>query len=413
MKRISNIFDKIVDINNIECADENARKGKTRTHGVKLHDRNRETNIFNIQKSLADLTYKTSEYSIFKIYEPKEREIYRLPYYPDRIVHHTLMNYLEPIWEKVFIAHSYACRKNKGIHKAVVDIKKVLRKDKDNTKYCLKLDIRKFYPSIDHDILKTIIRKKLKDKKLLVILDEIIDSAPGVPIGNYLSQYFANLYLTYFDHWIKETKKVRYYFRYADDIVIFHKDKQFLHNLLKDIEVYLNDNLKLKVKPNHQVFPLDSRGLDFVGYRFYHTLTLLRKSIKYNLCKSVSKLSKAKRSREYVRRKLCSYFGWVKFCDAINLCKKIINPLCESYNLTTPECIVTKKSIISNLIAKPLRFVTSKIYDSYIKLYVVINKIFSTNTKSTRLLRLLIESNLKGYPFVTLYKKNNRYEITV
>lgn len=413
MKRISNVFDKIVDINNITYADENARRGKTRTYGVRLHDRNREINLYKIQESLTNLSYKTSEYSIFKIYEPKEREIYRLPYYPDRIVHHTLMNYLEPIWENVFIAHSYACRKNKGIHKAVVDIKKVLRKDKDNTKHCLKLDIRKFYPSIDHDILKTIIRKKLKDKKLLITLDEIIDSAPGVPIGNYLSQYFANLYLTYFDHWVKETKKVKYYFRYADDIVVLHKDKQFLHNLLKDMKVYLNDNLKLKIKSNHQVFPLDSRGLDFVGYKFYHSHTLLRKTIKYNLCKSVSKLSKAKRLRECVRRKLCSYFGWVKFCNAINLCGKIINPLCKIYNLTTPEYIVSKKSIISNLIAKPFRFVTSKIYDKYVKLYLVTNKLYSTNTKSIKLLRLLMESNMKGYPFVILYKKNNRYEITV
>ena len=133
---------------------------------------------------------------------------------------------------KIFIAHTYACRKNKGIHKAAQDIKKVLRKDVVNTQYCLKLDIKKFYPSIDHEILKSIVRRKIKDTKVLKLLDEIIDSAPGVPIGNYLSQYFANLYLAYFDHWIKECKKIKYYFRYADDIVIFSKNKESLLTLI-------------------------------------------------------------------------------------------------------------------------------------------------------------------------------------
>lgn len=151
---------------------------------------------------------------------------------------------------------TYLClQKNKGIHKAAQDIKRVLRKDTVNTQYCLKLDIKKFYPSIDHEILKSIVRRKIKDTRVLKLLDEIIDSAPGVPIGNYLSQYFANLYLAYFDHWIKECKKIKYYFRYADDIVIFSKDKESLHTLIKVIIEYLNINLKLTVKSNYQVFP--------------------------------------------------------------------------------------------------------------------------------------------------------------
>ena len=149
MKRVSNIFEGIINYNNILYADEKARKGKLHSYGVKHHDRNRERNLHKLQDALTNLTYKTSEYSLFTIHEPKERLIYRLPYFPDRIAHHTLMNYLEPIWEKIFIAHTYACRKNKGIHKAAQDIKKVLRKDVVNTQYCLKLDIKKFYPSID------------------------------------------------------------------------------------------------------------------------------------------------------------------------------------------------------------------------------------------------------------------------
>lgn len=144
MKRISNIFEKITNYNNILYADEKARKGKIHTYGVIHHDKNRERNLHKLQNDLTNLTYKTSEYSLFTIYEPKERLIYRLPYFPDRIAHHTLMNYLEPIWEKIFIANTYACRKNKGIHKATQDIKKILRKDIVNTKYCLKLDIKNF-----------------------------------------------------------------------------------------------------------------------------------------------------------------------------------------------------------------------------------------------------------------------------
>ena len=118
----------------------------------------------------------------------------------------------------------------------------------------------KFYPSIDHEILKQVVRRKIKDKRLLWLLDEIIDSADGVPIGNYLSQYFANLYLAYFDHWIKEEKRIKYYYRYADDIVILGSDKNELHSLLHEIRAYLSDRLKLKVKRNYQVFPVDKSG---------------------------------------------------------------------------------------------------------------------------------------------------------
>lgn len=132
-------------------------------------------------------TYVTSKYKTFKIYEPKERIIFSLPYYPDRIIHHAIMNILEPIWVNIFIDNTYSCIKGRGIHKLAKDLKGDLQKDRENTKYCLKLDITKFYPSIDHDILKKIIRKKIKDKLLLVLLDSIIDSAEGVPIGNYLS----------------------------------------------------------------------------------------------------------------------------------------------------------------------------------------------------------------------------------
>lgn len=203
MKKWRNLFDKITDLNNIILAHHKARKNKTNRDDVRMVDKHTVEYCKNIQKMLMDETYRTSEYYTFKLYEPKERTIFKLPYYPDRIIHHAIMNILEPLWLNQLIPQTYSCIKKRGIHKALKDIRHDL-KDKENTKYCLKFDIRKFYPSIDHDTLKRIIRIKIADNKLLKLLDHIIDSSDGVPIGNYLSQFFANIYLSYFDHWVKE-----------------------------------------------------------------------------------------------------------------------------------------------------------------------------------------------------------------
>lgn len=323
MKRYNNLFDKIVSLDNLYEADKRARRQKSHRPEVMLFDKNKDNLLLDLQRKLINGEYETSEYYVFKIYEPKEREIFKLPYYPDRIVHHAIMNIMEPIWVSAFVKGTYSCIRNRGIHKALKDVKFAL-KDEVNTQYCLKLDIRKFYPSIDHDILKIIVRKKIKDKRLLNLLDEIIESAQGVPIGNYLSQFFANLYLTYLDHWIKEQKKVRYYFRYSDNIVILGRDKQELRNLLYDIQNYLNNKLKLSFNDNWQIFKVDSRGIDFVGYRVFHTHTLLRKRIKKKFCKKINKLNKKQNlDKDTYKQKICSYIGWIKYCNGRNLLNKM------------------------------------------------------------------------------------------
>lgn len=323
MKRYNNLFDKIVSLDNLYEADKRARRQKSHRPEVMLFDKNKDKLLLDLQRKLINGEYETSEYYVFKIYEPKEREIFKLPYYPDRIVHHAIMNIMEPIWVSAFIKGTYSCIRKRGIHKALKDVKFAL-KDEINTQYCLKLDIRKFCSSIDHDILKTIIRKKIKDKRLLSLLDEIIESAQGVPIGNYLSQFFANLYLTYLDHWIKEQKKVRYYFRYADDIVILGGDKQQLRDLFYNIQDYLNNKLKLNFKDNWQIFKVDSRGIDFVGYRVFHTHTLLRKRIKKRFCKKINKLNKKQNlDKDTYKQKICSYIGWIKYCNGRNLLNKM------------------------------------------------------------------------------------------
>jgi RNA-directed DNA polymerase len=316
MKRISNLYQQIISIENLQLADSIAQKGKKDQPGVIEHNKHAEADILLLHEMLKNKTYKTSAYTTFTIYEPKERLIFRLPFFPDRILHHAIMNILEPIFVATFTADTYSCIKNKGIHAAANAVKKALF-DEPNTQYCLKLDIKKFYPSVDHDILKQLLRRKLKDNDLLWLLDEIIDSTEGLPIGNYLSQYFANFYLSYFDHWLKEEKKVEYYFRYADDLVFLASNKPYLHQLLSDIDKYLTNNLKLTIKHNYQIFPVDARGIDFVGYVFYHTHTLLRKSIKQNFARML-KNNKNKQS-------IASYNGWAVHCDSKNLLKKMLH----------------------------------------------------------------------------------------
>jgi retron-type reverse transcriptase len=315
MKRSGNLFEKIVDLENLQVADAIARKGKKNQYGIQVHDRNRDINILALRESLLNKTYHTSPYTTFKVYEPKEREVFRLPYYPDRITHHAIMNVLEEIFVRSFTADTYSCIKGRGIHLAIRNLKRTLN-DHAGTTYCLKLDIKKFYPSVDHDILKSLLRRKFKDQDLLWLLDEIIDSAPGLPIGNYLSQYFANFYLTYFDHWLKEVKKVKNYFRYADDLVILSCDKQYLHSLLTDIKSYLDEHLKLQVKGNHQVFPVAARGIDFLGYVVFHTHIRLRKNIKQNMARKFKKNPN--------RQCVASYMGWVKHCNGKHLVKKLL-----------------------------------------------------------------------------------------
>lgn len=322
MKRIGNLYTKIYDLDNLYLAYSKAKTGKSKSKGVIQFESDLDNNILQIQKELIEQTYITSEYNVFTIRDPKERTIYSLPF-RDRVVQHAIMNIIESLWTSVFISHSYSSIKGKGIHGAWKHIRRDL-KNRKQTQYCLKMDITKFYPSIDHHIMKQIIRKKIKDMKLLHLLDGIIDSAPGMPIGNYLSQFLANLYLSYFDHWLKEVKRVKYYYRYADDLIILGDTKQDLHLLRIDIQTYLSENLKLKLKSNYQVFPIVSRGIDFIGYVFFHTHTMLRKRIKKNFCRCVAKLNRKIMTAKDYRIKICSWLGWCKYCNSKNLIKTII-----------------------------------------------------------------------------------------
>lgn len=326
MKRYGNLYAKIWDIDNVREAHKNAQRGKKHYREVQMVNANPEKYLTQIQAMLRDKTFRNSPYEVFtKIDSGKEREIYKLPYYPDRIIHHAVMQVLEPIWMKTFIMDTYAALKGRGIHKGVKRVKEALY-DRENTRYCLKFDVRKFYPSIDHDALKAILRRKIKDPDVLWLLDEVIDSADGIPIGNYLSQYFGNLYLTYFDHWMKEIKHCHYYFRYCDDVVVLHGDKEFLHQLLGEVQDYLAANLKLSIKENWQVFPVDARGIDFLGYRFFHDYALLRKSIARRFKAKTLRVKQhwAEMSTSQVVNGVMSYWGWVRHGNCLNLAQSYL-----------------------------------------------------------------------------------------
>lgn len=329
MKRHGNLFDKIVDLENLKLATHNAKKGKRSKTCVKRFEENEKENILNLQKDLIDGRFKTSEYKTKQIYEPKERTIYILPFYPDRIVQHAIMNILEPIWDGLMIDNSYACRKNKGQHAGSRKCMEYVRK----YDYFLKADIKKFYPSIEHDLLYKIIQKKIKCKRTLGLLRDIIYSVPGkknVPIGNYVSQWFGNIFLNELDMMIKHTLKCKAYIRYCDDFILFSNSKKQLHHWKDRIESFLNQVLNLSFSKSN-ISPV-SQGVDFLGYVHFDNYILWRKSTKKRLKRKLriplTMLDEKIINFNQFRSCIFSYFGWLKHANTHNLVNKL-----EIYNI--------------------------------------------------------------------------------
>lgn len=241
---------------------------------------NLEEELITLQNELIWGAYRTGRYRRFAVYEPKTREIAALPF-RDRVLHHALCNIIEPLFEKKFVRDSYACRAGKGTHAGSVRLVEFMRRAqrKWGKVYCLKADIAKYFPSIDHEVLKNIIERTIRCKKTLCLIEGIIDSnggERGLPIGNLTSQLFANVYLNELDHLIKEEMKVKFYVRYMDDFVILHNDKRQLHQWKTEIEDFLKYKLRLDLNSKTSIFPV-SRGVDFIGYRTWATHKLLRK----------------------------------------------------------------------------------------------------------------------------------------
>lgn len=316
MKRKGNLYFQIYDLDNLRLADKKASRGKSYQKGVIEHRKVQEENIVKLHFILRNKEYKTSPYKHFQIKEDKVRDISRLPYMPDRICQHGICNIIEPILTSTFTADTYAAIKGRGLHKASFAVRKQLNRD-PTLKYALKLDVKKFYPSIDHDILKALLRRKIKCIDTLNLLDEIIDSCDGLALGNYISQPLANFYLTGFDRYLKQELCVKNLARYCDDIVILADNKPYLHDLLIKIKEYLWNNLKLEVKSNYQVFLIESRGIDFCGYVVRRNYVRLRKRIKKNFKKMLHNNRNDK--------SLASYRGWATHCNGKHLIKKILS----------------------------------------------------------------------------------------
>ena len=338
MKRQGFLFEKITDIDNILLAHRKARKDKSHYKEVQRVDKNPIQYATLIKSMLEDESYVVGEYQYSIINDKgKERELMTLPYYPDRIIQWAIMLQIEDVFLSNFIDQTCASIPNRGIHRAHYFVTKYL-KDRDGSKYCLKIDVRHFYQSVDQKILKDILSSFFKDEKLLRLLFKIVDSYPaikGIPIGSYLSQYFANVYLSGLDHYVKEELHCKYYVRYMDDMVIFGEDKKSLHKTRRQIEKYLRENLSLELKSNYQVFPTFIRGVDFVGYRFFGDFTLLRKKTCLKFKRAMRKLSKKEDLTLSDRCTFYSYMGWLDRCDSYRLKNKYTGGLHEKIERCT------------------------------------------------------------------------------
>lgn len=374
MTGTKDLFNSICSMDNLYRAYQNAKSGKGWYKEVKQIEKRPFYYLAGLQYMLKNHLFKTSEYEIFILNEgKKKRDVYKLPFFPDRIAQWAILQVIEPFLVANMTADTYSAIPGKGIQPIVNDLRgyyktkrvdgkkksvwvpSILLSDEENTRYCYKIDLHHYYQSINHEVLKQKFRKVFKDPELLWLLDKIADSIntateedlielslsgeievdpnTGIPIGNYMSQYSGNFYLSSFDHWVKEELHVKHYYRYMDDVVIFASSKEELHEIHRKVTAYTRDYLHLNIKGNYQIFPTKVRGVDFVGYRFFGEYTLLRKSTAINF----------KRKMRACRKKMennipptysewCSfnsYKGWLGNCDSYRLSKKYIEPLID------------------------------------------------------------------------------------
>lgn len=328
----------IIDEDNIRAAFYAVRRKKTTRHDILRFESKLDSNLAKIRDILLTHSYVPSAYKSKKVYEPKERTIYLLPLNPDKVIHHAVMNVVAPIWQSMFIYDTYACLENKGLHAGSFRTSEYVQRND----YCLKCDVSKFYASIDHAILYDIVKRKIKCKDTLELLHKIIYSFPGgknVPIGNYTSQWFGNLYLNELDMFVKHVLGVKHYVRYCDDFLLFSNDKVFLNDCLHRIRDFLSYKLLL-VLSKADLFPV-SRGVDFLGYRHFRGYKLLRKSTSKKIKRKIREIETSYRNgtlKDYgaALSTLSSYLGWSRHANSHNflVSTNLINLVDEIYGET-------------------------------------------------------------------------------
>jgi retron-type reverse transcriptase len=340
------------------------RKNKRNSINALKFEINAEENIVKLEKELKHKTYRPSRSILFATRKPKLREIFAADF-RDRVVHHVLVDYLERIWEKIFIHDSYACRKGKGTHKAVMRLRDFLRKISRNGKrkaYYLQLDIKDFFTAIDKDILFGMIKKKVSGKGIVWLTEKIIfwdctrsfvlrdreriikkiplnksifgkENKRGLPIGNLTSQFFANVYLNELDQFAKHNLKVKYYIRYVDDLVLLSEKKEELMRWMDEIERFLESRLKLKLHPRRRKLRTVSNGVDFLGYIIREDYILVRRRVINNMKARLRYFEAAlgrKRLQKYapkilgnLRQSIQSYLGHFRWANSYRLVEKL------------------------------------------------------------------------------------------
>jgi len=341
MKRYGNLFSQIIEFSNLFKAAKTAEKGKRYRDNVLEFNFNLELELFKLQTELTTKTYQPGSYKTFEIKEPKPRLISAAPY-RDRVVHHALCNIITPIFERTFVIESYANRVNFGTHKALQKFTKYIR----SSHYILQCDIQKYFPSIDHEILKSLLRRKIKCLDTLWLIDIIIDNSNrqipaityfpgddlltpvnrkyGLPIGNLTSQFFANVYLNGFDHFIKENS--RKYVRYVDDFALFSDDYTLLQKMRLAMEEYLI-SLRLKMHPMKTQLFATKYGANFLGFRVFPTHIRVRtenlKRARKRLRKLQADYIQGKITRQEISQSINSWVAHLEHGDTWRLREKI------------------------------------------------------------------------------------------
>jgi retron-type reverse transcriptase len=347
MKRYGNLYHQIFEFENILVAAKKAERGKRFTKNILSFNYNLEGELLKLQNELSSKTYQPGAYRIFYIKEPKTRMISAAPY-RDRVVHHSLCNVIVPLIEPTFIGDSYANRVRFGTHLALQRCIKFAR----SSRYVLQCDIQKYFPSIDHEILKTLLRSKIKCPDTLWLIDTIIDNSNeqfpanehfagddlftplerrrGLPIGNLTSQFFANVYLNGFDHFIKERLKVQRYLRYVDDFALFSDDQGFLAEARLALEEYLT-GLRLKVHPVKSQLFETKHGVNFLGFRILPDRIRVRtenlRRAKRRIKKMQTDYIQGKISIDEVTQSIQSWIAHLKHGDTWKLRQQIFTSI--------------------------------------------------------------------------------------
>ena len=280
MKRYGHLFEQIAAFENLHRAAQRALLGKKRRLPVARFYFHLETELLRLEEELRAGRYVPQPYRSFPVFEPKTRQICAADI-RDRVVHHAICNVIGPIFARLSITDSYACWQGKGTHRAISRAQQFSRR----YHYCLKLDVRAFFASVDHAMLKGQLARKFKDEKLLALLHRIIDHPipdgtpdKGLPIGNLTSQYFANFYLGHLDHFLKDELGIKGYLRYMDDMLLFGNDKAALHRLCAQIRTFLRDALLLDLKERSIRLSPVSQGISFLGFRIFPRLIRLQRT---------------------------------------------------------------------------------------------------------------------------------------